>query len=237
MRGHKISPRQLRFVGAYIRLGIIKDAAIEAGYNAQGSHDRLMRNPLIKAALQRRRAWQLEGLDASADRVMAELAALATSDLRDCIDKATGQLKMIHNIPAKARRCISSLKITTFPDGRTTSEIKLWNKNAALDTLAKRWGLVQAAPEQAPGGLTINFVGVKPPAYALDEPRPAVALPAPALSLSALPDGTDSQLVEGELVPDDSQLVEGELVPAEDDSPSLELLELVASATASMLAR
>jgi phage terminase small subunit len=145
-----MTPRQVRFVQEYVKDCNGTQAAIRAGYSQNGAHvagQRMLRNVAVKAAIAERQAVIAEKAELSAVRVLEELRRLAMADLLSCFDER-GHLKPLKDIPADARAAIASVKVTkqnlTTGDGIVDDviEIKLWNKNQALDTLAKHLGLL-----------------------------------------------------------------------------------------------
>lgn len=105
----------------------------------------------------------------SVDRVLTEAARLAFSDPRKFVD-ASGRLKAIEDLDddsaaALAQFEISEGEIETGEQGQTIltrriKKVKLWDKNAALDRLAKILRMFGDAPiADAPGTVTIRVSG------------------------------------------------------------------------------
>ena len=76
----QITAKQARFVEEYLLDANAREAARRAGYNEMVGY-RLMRRPEVAAAIARDQAARAERMQVSADRVIAELAAIAFSDL------------------------------------------------------------------------------------------------------------------------------------------------------------
>lgn len=77
--------------------------------------------------------------------VVGQLRDMALVDIADAIDPETNCYLPMHSIPAHVRRAISGVKITELWTGvgefRTqtgrTIEIKLWDRNKTIETLAR----------------------------------------------------------------------------------------------------
>lgn len=145
-----LTPRQAAFVAAYLVCGIATQALVEAGYSpkhadSQASH--LLRLPQIRAAIRTGESAKLERSLLTADRVLEEHRRLAFSDIGHLFT-TDGKLKPITSLPAEIRSCISSVKVMKrnliAGDGvaEDVIEIKLWDKNKALENLMKHFGLM-----------------------------------------------------------------------------------------------
>ena len=83
-------------------------------------------------------------------RTLTELGRLGFSDIRRLMD-ANGNLKPIHDLDDDIAAAVASIEVVSRPvgknpDGSTEIEyvhkVKLWPKNAALDTIAKHLGML-----------------------------------------------------------------------------------------------
>jgi hypothetical protein len=89
--------------------------------------------------------------------VIRQLVAIAGADLADFID-IDGSLLPIHAMPRHARSALASVKLSkknlTAGDGVTEDvvEIKLWDKNRALETLARVMGMIIDRNERGKAG-------------------------------------------------------------------------------------
>lgn len=100
--------------------------------------------------------------EVSEAQVIAETANLALSDIGDLFD-AKGQLIPLAELPRSVRAAIASVKIVerkteigATPDGKTVtrvfvSEVKLWDKNSALEKLMKHMGSFEKDNRQRAG--------------------------------------------------------------------------------------
>lgn len=114
---------------------------------------------------------------ADAKVVMQEVIRLATSDIGDLFD-AKGNPIPIHKLPTDIRRAISSVK--TNADGSV--EIKLWDKNSALEKAMRHLGLFEKDNAQQRDGLMAlrdallgRVVGVA--REVIDMPTPVLPVP------------------------------------------------------------
>jgi phage terminase small subunit len=154
-----LRPKHARFVAEYLTDLNGTAAAIRAGYSPKTARQtavHLQALPAVRDAIRDRAAAQVAKINLSADRTLAELATLATSDLADALDPATGALLPLHLMPLRIRRAIASIKITKqnriAGDGKTEDvvEVKLWNKVHALELLAKHFRLISDTVELTP---------------------------------------------------------------------------------------
>lgn len=76
----QITAKQARFVEEYLLDANVREAARRAGYNEMVGY-RLMRRPEVAEAIRRDQDARATRMQVSADRVVAELAAIAFSDI------------------------------------------------------------------------------------------------------------------------------------------------------------
>lgn len=148
-----LTPKQARFVKEYLVDLNAKQAAIRAGYTvktAESQGSRLLAYAKVSKAVQEAQAKRLNKLEITAERVLAELARIGFSDPRELFD-ADGQMKPIQDLPDDTARCIASVEVTRETTRRngdkteteTVTKIKHWDKNRALELLAKNLGLLK----------------------------------------------------------------------------------------------
>lgn len=122
-------------------------------HNARMEGSRLRHRPNvareIRAAINACRARN----QATADKVIEEIARVATSDIYSLYDPVNGRLRHPRHIPYDARKAIASIKVTrerrsVRTRGRTRTtvteqeiEYRLWPKMEALGKLCKHLGL------------------------------------------------------------------------------------------------
>lgn len=151
-RAHtSLTPRQQRFVEEYLIDANATQAAIRAGYSAKTANEqgaRLLANVSVAEAIAAAQAARSTRTEITADRVLQELARIGFSDLRGAFTE-TGALKSLVTLTDDTAAAISSVKVVTRrePGGgedaevEYVTEIKLWDKNSALDKLAKHLGI------------------------------------------------------------------------------------------------
>jgi phage terminase small subunit len=135
----QLSPKQKRFVEEYlIDLNAIQ-AAIRAGYTEKGAHTtswRMITNPSIAKEIQRAMKERSERTAITQDRVIQEIARIGFSDPRRLFD-ATGEMRSIQDLDDDTAAAIAGIDVSVSNDGILTKKIKLWDKNSALEKLAK----------------------------------------------------------------------------------------------------
>lgn len=149
----ELTPRQSRFVDEYLIDLNATQAAIRAGYSektASAVGFENLRKPKIAAAIQERMKNREERTEVTQDRVLKELARLGFADLRGVFTDS-GNLKMPSEWSDAMAAAVSSVEVVVRPsgeydeDGRPEVEhvhkFKLWDKNAALEKIAKHLGM------------------------------------------------------------------------------------------------
>ena len=126
-------------------------AARDVGYAAKSASvegSRLLANAEVQAEITRQRAILMEQSNVTPEKIVAELAVIAFSDLGDYIrihQDGTPSIEL-GNMSPGATRAIASLNtdVTKTATGRQTAKlrIKLHDKQVALISLAKMFGLL-----------------------------------------------------------------------------------------------
>jgi phage terminase small subunit len=156
-RDFDLNPKQKRFVEEYLLDLNATAAYIRAGYEARGSSaevngSRLLSNAKIAAAVQEALGARSARTEITTDRVLEELAVLSFSNIYHYQIGDDGNVILAENVPASAVRAISSIKkrITQKEDGGIVreTEIKLWDKPAAIQMTAKHLGMLTERIEQ-----------------------------------------------------------------------------------------
>ncbi|WP_167647370.1 terminase small subunit [Mameliella alba] len=129
--------------------GMTIDAAyVEAGYKANRSNAaRMNANEHIQQRIRELQEAAAERAEIDAARVLEEICDVALSDIRDLFNQ-NGSLRDVENMPVKVVKAIQSIKVSSkkvpgSEAGETviTTEIKFWDKIAALEKLAKHFML------------------------------------------------------------------------------------------------
>lgn len=162
-----MTPKQEHFVAEYLKDFNATQAAIRAGYSPKTAAEqacRLLTNVNVAAAVETGRAKLTQKAGITAERVLEEIGRIAFSDVRSLYDP-NGHLKPIHELDDATAATIAGIEVDV-ERGKTksgeeetivthTHKIKRWDKNRALDTLAKHFGLVKekiehSGPDGAP---------------------------------------------------------------------------------------
>jgi phage terminase small subunit len=146
----KLTARQRRFVDEYLLDLNATQAAIRAGYSANGADVagvRLLGNVRVQAAIAEGQQARKERTDITADAVLQELALIAFSDVGEVLEQRGGSLSMrdLDTMPVRVRRGIESVREQPTQHG-TTWSVKMHSKIAALSKLADHLGL--SAPQK-----------------------------------------------------------------------------------------
>jgi phage terminase small subunit len=147
---------QQRFVNEYLIDFNGTEAYKRAGYTVRNDNVaaveavRLLRNPKIRAQLTKAQSEQQERTNITADMVIQEEVGIGTSDIGDFLDfdGTTYRLKPPNQVPERARRAISSIKVKRQVVGSGDQaqeveviEFRFWPKNDALAKLGEHLGL------------------------------------------------------------------------------------------------
>lgn len=164
-----VAAREARFIEAYITHdGNGKAAGIAAGFSpktADQQASRLLKKVNVRDEIARRRAEALriaqEETGLNVAEVLLELRSLIRSDLRQCFNPETGALLQPHEWPDDVARAMASVKVVEMagsmkiggPEGcehvpMYTKEVKLWDKNAAIEKAMKHLGLYEQDNKQ-----------------------------------------------------------------------------------------
>ena len=149
---NKLTDKQELFCKNYIVHLNATKAAIQSGYSEKTAKDIGCQN-LAKLYIQERiaqlRKKTLEKLDISHERIAAEYAKIAFSDMKDCVAD-DGSIKKITNIKNSA--AISSITTDEYTTVSGTSHVKtkmtLHSKRDGLDGLSKHTGFYEKDNKQ-----------------------------------------------------------------------------------------
>ena len=154
VRRRGLTLRQERFVLEYLIDGNATQAAIRAGLPAKSpakAGSAMLHQRDVATAIERERAAAAARLTISADRVKAELAAIAFASIADVAEWGPQgvTLKEKRTIAPQDRAAIAEFfcekTVAEKPDGATTTtsrtQLRMHSKQRALDSLAKHLGL------------------------------------------------------------------------------------------------
>lgn len=134
-----------------------KDVALYAKSSAMLAKDK------VKLRVDELREELKKKFDISAERLLQEQARIALFDFRRLFSE-DGRLIDPTKMPDDVAAAVSSVKVSSVgrPDGtvETITELKLWSKNTALDSLFKNKGLYAQDNEQSrPLVIVRDFTG------------------------------------------------------------------------------
>lgn len=174
--------RRALFIEAYCTNGgNATQAAVTAGFKpgsaAEKAGYRLSNDVRVAQDIETRRANALasaqEETGLTAAGTLRELRGLVHSDLRKCFDKTTGALLAPHLWPDDVAPHMASVKVVEMAGGMKvggddgvshvpmyTKEVKLWDKNSAIDKAMKHLGLYKEDNAQKPAA-HVHLAGVK----------------------------------------------------------------------------
>lgn len=146
-----LSPQQAIFVAEYPKTFCAKTAAIKAGYSPKTAHAqgcRLLKHVKVKELLAQNAQKRMDSCGVTASMVVSEMARLGFSDVREIASWGPDgvALKPSSELTDDAARCISEISETETSGENSSSrnlKIKMHSKVAALDLLAKHFGLLK----------------------------------------------------------------------------------------------
>ncbi|HZT50894.1 MAG TPA: terminase small subunit [Stellaceae bacterium] len=139
-----MNERERRFVAEYLVDLNASAAALRAGYGgrryAWHAH-KLVRRPDIAEAIAKAEAERAESRRITADRVLIEYARIAFADMRDFVDWGPNRFELRDRNLLSERHGGAIAKVDPPSNGRPAS-IRLHDKHAALEMLARHTGLI-----------------------------------------------------------------------------------------------
>ena len=142
-----LTHQQVRFCQEYMVDGKAQRAYIAAGYSPGGARQNahaMLKNYSIMYYLDKLRADQAVRTMTTSDRIVAEMARIAFSDVRNIVND-DGSLKRIEDLDKDTAAAVVSVKVIAKPvakedGGKVYEEVieyKFGDKRAALETLGK----------------------------------------------------------------------------------------------------
>jgi phage terminase small subunit len=164
----ELTIRQEKFAHEFILTGVASEAYRRAyprslkwkETSVQCEASKLLANPNVSQRVEELREELKEKFDISAERLLIEQARIALFDFRKLWD-SNGRLIDPLNMPAEVAAAISSLKVSRVRRGDDDAqeeivELKLWNKNSALESLFKNHGLYEKDNRQRDASRTMD---------------------------------------------------------------------------------
>ena len=159
MKPRPLRPRQQKFVELYVVDLNGAQAAIGAGYrarNASGSAVTLLRRPEIAEAVEKALAARREKTRISGDRVLAEYGHIAFADIRNFAEWGPEGVTLRDKKELSAADAAAIADIQPSNGNGRGARIKLYDKKAALDALARHLGLFDPRVAHGKEDKTVN---------------------------------------------------------------------------------
>jgi phage terminase small subunit len=140
----RLRKRHRKFLAEYLVDLNATKAAIRAGYterNADAHSYRLLRRPDIAAAVAEALAARQGRMQVTAERVLLEYARIGFSDIRDVADWGPKGMSFRPKETLDDHAAAAIAEIVPSSNGKASGKIKLYDKKAALDALARHTGL------------------------------------------------------------------------------------------------
>jgi phage terminase small subunit len=141
-----LTPRQSLFVAEYLIDLNARQAAIRAGYAKGSAADRgwelLNRCPPVMARLKEAMAERAQRTQIDAERVLKELARIAFADMRNYLTEGPQKTLVVRPLAELSDDDVAAVaEVQAEGDAKTLRRIKLHDKRAALELLARHLGL------------------------------------------------------------------------------------------------
>jgi phage terminase small subunit len=132
------------------------EAARRAGYRGSDAvlsnmGYKLLKRADVQAIVRAGHDERTKKVGVTAERVIAELAAIAFVRPLDCVG-ANGEIRELSD---EAKAAVESVSVVNDKDGRSMTVVKFWNKNKALAELRAHF---EAAKVNAPGAIGSNVL-------------------------------------------------------------------------------
>jgi phage terminase small subunit len=144
MSKDRLTPRHQRFVAQYLIDLNGSQAAIRAGYAPRSAARygvKLLRHPGIAAAVSQELAAREEKARITGDRVLQEYGRMAFANMRDFADWGRNGVTLREQSDLSEADAAAVAEILPSDANGKGGKIKLYDKKAALDALARHLGL------------------------------------------------------------------------------------------------
>lgn len=145
------SAKMLRFVDEYAIDLNATQAAVRAGYSANGATvwgHKLRHDPRLVPLIEKAIAGASRKARLTAERVLEEMARLALFDPAEMYDDA-GNLLPVRQMPPHVRAALASVEVETVGETKRTAKLKLWSKPDALRMLGQHFRLLRDVMEHS----------------------------------------------------------------------------------------
>lgn len=159
-RKPSLTDKQRRFIDEYPKDWNVVNAVERAGYdvanraNASYIGKSLLKQPLVKAAIDEKRKRLATKADITAERTLEEIRRVAFFDFRKLFNP-DGSLKNPEDMDDETASVVSSVEVFEEYEGKGedrkligyTKKVRLWDKIRALENLGKNLGLFKEIME------------------------------------------------------------------------------------------
>ena len=150
-----LTPRQSLFVAEYLVDLNAKQAAIRAGYAPGSAADRgwelLNRCPPVMTRLKEAMAERAQRTQIGAERVLKEIARIAFADIRNYLAEGPDKTLVVRPLMQMSDDDVAALaEIWASGKAKSLRRIKLHDKRAALEMLARHLGLIGKRRDSPP---------------------------------------------------------------------------------------
>jgi phage terminase small subunit len=145
MTTENLTDRQKRFVAAYLESLNGTRAAIRAGWSPQSAERAAWENlryPAVAAAIAEAQAPRFEALKMRAEDVLRELAAIARANILDYV-RIGENGEPVFKPAGLDRGKAAALRASALSIDGTRVRVRIYDKIAALDRLARHYGLLR----------------------------------------------------------------------------------------------
>lgn len=149
----KLTPKQELFVQEYMVDLNATAAALRAGYKHPDIGRQLLTKPHVQDAVEDSKRARSERVGMAADDVLREIKILGRSSVWDYRIDDEGRVTLAEGAPPDCIRAVSSIKrkVRHLGEGKVEyeTEIRLWDKNSALEKAGKHLGMFKDRVEVA----------------------------------------------------------------------------------------
>ncbi|RPI88746.1 MAG: hypothetical protein EHM41_00285 [Chloroflexi bacterium] len=137
-----LEEKKVQFLHLYVRNLSVRASALAVNV-AESTAWEWMKHPDIVKLLEDYAAVQNSRTTINVDKLVKEIAILASSDVMDYFDSHKGILtfKDLKSLPPEMTRCIKSVEETVSPQGQVKLKIQVHDKLEAIERLTKVFGL------------------------------------------------------------------------------------------------
>lgn len=162
----KLNPKQERFCQEYLIDLNATAAAKRAGYSAKTAMEQgyqLLRNTSVQKHVAELKKQRREANEATAQKVVEELAKIAFSDIRNLFN-VNNSLSKVNDLGKDITAAIASIKVYEEKNQGVligeTKEIKLYDKLKALELLGRHFGIFEKDNTQSKeNAINIIYLG------------------------------------------------------------------------------